>query len=311
MKKFTYDYEADWVVNRLCNFSCDYCAAENARETVGILSHTSEHYANFFSLWGRWMLRFSGGEPLIHSKTVDVMQAITDAGHYASLNTNLSQTVRVGQLCEKINPSQVEYINVAAHPKERRRKNDFQNFLSNLRQIKSAGFEVFVSVVMAPEVFGTLYEETRKIIYDATGVVSIPKALRTPDFPARSQELIGIDFPQSYTDAQRAQFREYAEYAAGVRPDLVESESTVNLFTDVTFLHGFPDFRGMGAHCNAGRQFFKIDELGKIWRCGGSEDQHGDIGLNWLRMNPEPKICREHFCPYYCLKYSDYSQVQK
>lgn len=300
MKKFQYNFEADWIVNAMCNFSCDYCDATN--EPAGTLQHSIEKYVQFFRARGQWMLHISGGEPLLFLKNVDLMKELTKDGQYISLNTNLSNTMRVRAFTELVDSDFVEYVHVGIHPSERSRIGSWHALLNNLRALKHHKFEVFASVVMTPEMFGRSYEKVRREIAE-TGVTLIPKALRS-DFGMRVEHLKGKNYPHDYTEHERELFLQYSSQAAGERPDLMSGPNTINPLIDARHINGFPNFKEEGVFCTAGKNFFKIDEEGKIWRCE-RKTQYGDIGLNWLAIDPVALPCRENFCVYYCLKYSD------
>lgn len=301
MQRFLYKFEVDWIVNAQCNLSCDYCDATNA--PAGTLQYPVEQYVKFFRDRGQWMLHLSGGEPLLFMKNVDLMQALVNNGQFISLNTNLSQTTRVLAFADIVDPSFVEYIHVGVHPLERNRLNNWYALINNLTVLRQKEFEVFASVVMVPDVFGYVYEETRKKM-QAIGITLIPKAMRS-DFGMRVEHLKGKNYPHDYTEKERELFLEYSSQAAGERPDLLKGPHTINPLIDCQYLNGFPNFREEGVSCSAGKNFFKIDEEGKIWRCE-RKVQYGDIGLNWLTIEDIPRLCNENFCPYICLRYSDH-----
>jgi hypothetical protein len=47
----------------------------------------------------------------------------------------------------------------------------------------------------------------------------------------------------------------------------------------------------------------RINHKGDIYRCGGKTPLGSIVSGEFRRMNPLTP-CSEHFCPYYCTKYS-------
>src|ERR1035438_7664723 len=86
----TFDIEADWTLNLLCNYDCDYCfcRASTEHRLVGRIS--PEQYLEFFNSTGKiWLLHLTGGEPFFHPNFVGLCRTLTSR-HFISVNSNLS-----------------------------------------------------------------------------------------------------------------------------------------------------------------------------------------------------------------------------
>jgi organic radical activating enzyme len=282
-----FDVEADWIINMLCNYNCQYCTSRSDEENDKVLLYTPEWYAKFFKQTGKtWMLHISGGEPFVWNKAVDVMIALSQ-DHYLSFNTNGTQSLRLARFAHEVNPSRVEYFHIGTHFEERTRNDGWSELYSNMRMLKKWGFTVFASLVMERSAFQH-FRTVSRIMWEETGCVLVPKT---------EMHLTDSD---SYTLPEKDQLEHFVWEILDKHPELLK-HYTINPLRDIDYLSGFPDFRG---HlCRAGVKFVKIDEFGGIWRCQKKE-KLGDIGEYWLNLHDTPYTCQEQFCPYYCLKHS-------
>jgi len=293
----TFDIEADWTLNLLCNYDCTYCISRAPKEhpLVGRLS--PEQYLDFFDSTGKtWLLHLTGGEPFVHRDFVALCRALA-SHHYISLNSNLSSR-RVRDFAEAVDPSRVQYIHCGVHVEERDRLKGWRHLLANAALLLERGFPLFASLVMTPDAFAEYSRVAEP--FTSLGVPLIPKVLRG-DFE-------GCWYPQAYTEAQRAQFRFLSEeaeaIAAASKWQPYRHAPTVNPFLDRDYLDGFPDFSGIS--CSAGRLSVSIGYDGRIFRCG-SKTVLGNIFEKRLNLFAEDQPCDDEYCPYWCLRYSRFT----
>jgi MoaA/NifB/PqqE/SkfB family radical SAM enzyme len=292
----TFDIEADWTLNLLCNYDCDYCFSRASTEhpLVGRLS--PEQYLDFFDSTGKvWLLHLTGGEPFLHREFVRLCRTLTSR-HYISVNSNLSSP-RVRDFAAEVDASRVQCVHCGVHVEERDRRKGWGKLLANLTLLVERGFPVFASLVMAPSAFA----DFRRVAdsFASLGVPLIPKALRG-SYEDRW-------YPQAYTEAERNRFRDFSEQAELIptsspwQPD----RETVNPFLDRDYLDGFPDFKGI--QCSAGRMSVSIGYDGRIFRCG-QKTVLGNIFQRRLDLFSEDRPCNNEACPYWCLRYSRFEK---
>lgn len=295
----TFDIEADWTLNLLCNYDCDYCfcRASTEHRLVGRIS--PEQYLEFFNSTGKiWLLHLTGGEPFFHPDFVRLCRTLTSR-HFISVNSNLSSH-RVRDFAAEIDRSRVQYVHCGVHVEERDRRKGWRNLLPNVTSLLERGFPVFASLVMTPSAFAQFPRVAEP--FTALGVALIPKAIRG------SYE--GRWYPQAYTEAERTQFRRFSEQAEIIarngtwRPD--QLRATVNPLLDRHYLDGVPDFTGIP--CAAGRMSVSIGYDGKIFRCG-QKTVLGNIFERRIDLFPEDRPCDDEYCPYWCLRYSGFEKA--
>jgi MoaA/NifB/PqqE/SkfB family radical SAM enzyme len=255
-----------------------------------------EQYGDFFDSTGKiWSLHLTGGEPFFHPDFVHLCRILT-ARHYISLNTNLSSR-RVRDFAAQVDPSRVEYVHCGVHVEERDRRKGWRNLGANITTLVERGFPVFASLVMTPAAFADF---PRAVDFLAElGVALIPKSLRGT--------YEGRWYPQAYTEAERGQFRVFSEQAERIamtgtwQPE--RHRATVNPLLDRHYLDGVPDFSGI--QCSAGRLSVSIGYDGRIFRCG-QRTVLGNIYERRLNLFSEDRPCDDEYCPYWCLRYSNF-----
>jgi MoaA/NifB/PqqE/SkfB family radical SAM enzyme len=289
-----YDIEAQWVVNLICNYSCDYCISSAPKDPFLVGKLSPQAYADFFDSTGKtWLLHLSGGEPFAYRGFVELCAALAQ-NHLIALNSNLTSR-RVRAFAQAVDPRRVEYIHCGVHPEEREKRNGWKTLLPNLRILVQAGFPVYSSCVMTPAAFALFEGASRRL--DTVEVPLIPKLLRGLHR--------GRHYPQNYSGQEREQFLRFSELAGrkirASRFSPLRNDPTVNPLIDRYFLHGTPDFTGVP--CSAGRKIVTIAPDGNIYACG-SAGRIGNIFLRRLKLYSTDQPCRSEWCHYVCVRYS-------
>jgi MoaA/NifB/PqqE/SkfB family radical SAM enzyme len=293
----TFDIEADWTLNLLCNYDCDYCFSRASTEHPLVGRMSPEQYLDFFNSTRKtWLLHLTGGEPFFHPDFVRLCRTLTSR-HYISVNSNLSSP-RVHGFAADIDPSRVQYVHCGVHVEERDRRKGWRNLLTNVTCLLERGFPVFASLVMTPSAFADFPRVAHP--FTALGVPLIPKAIRG--------SYDGRWYPQAYTEAERSQFcrfSEQAELIARTSTWQPNQRATVNPLLDQYYLDGFPDFTGI--QCSAGRMSVSIGYDGRIFRCG-QKTVLGNIFERRIDLFPEDRPCDDEYCPYWCMRYSRFEK---
>jgi len=295
----TFDIEADWTLNLLCNYDCEYCFSRASIEHPLVGRMSPEQYLDFFDSTGKiWLLHLSGGEPFFHPDFVGLCRTLTSR-HYISLNSNLSSP-RVRNFAADIDPSRVKYLHCGVHVEERDRRKGWRNLEVNVWSLLERGFPVFASLVMTPSVFADFPRAAD--LFTDLGVPLIPKAIRGL--------YEGRWYPQAYTEAERIQFRSFSEQAeliaksAPCQSNL--HDATVNPLLDRHYLEGVPDFTGI--QCSAGKLSVSIRPDGTIFRCG-QKTVLGNVFERRLDLSTEDRACDDEHCPYWCMQYSRFDKA--
>ena len=79
-----------WNCNTTCNYRCSYCT-QRFMDDRGRYSRDAPRFlAAFARLPGRWEIKISGGEPLVHPRLEELVGGLAALQHRVSLVTNLS-----------------------------------------------------------------------------------------------------------------------------------------------------------------------------------------------------------------------------
>lgn len=289
-----HDVEADWILMSTCNYRCIYCFWDTEALGRKISPPASvETLAAFFEATGlRWLLHLTGGEPFHYPDFLELCGLLTRQ-QVISINTN-ADSDRVLRFADTIDPGRVDFINCGVHLQQRVERGRVDQFIRNFHALRGAGFDVFASCVMYPELFATFPEVWAW--WAEQGIPLIPKALQGWH--------LGRAYPEGYTDHEQAMFFEYsgnANLAYANRFPHRTAPPTINPLNDAAiFFSGPTDYRGQ--LCEAGRHFVRIRENGEIRRCG-PEDVIGNIVEGWFDRRTGPSLCTELECPYFCDKY--------
>ena len=290
-----YDIEADWTLMTTCNFRCAYCFHTDRLLGAKIDPPAPvKKLAAFFDASGlRWHLHLTGGEPFHYPDFLELCERLTRR-HVISVNSNIDSP-KVLQFVERINPDRVDFINCAVHLQQRTQRKRLPQFIEHITALRTSGFDAYVTSVMYPEVFPLFLAHWDQLA--AQGAAPWPKAFRG--------DYDGKHYPEAYTDDERALIVDYSKRAEAFYADqfsLREDRPTIDPVIDrEVFLQGVPNFRGR--QCSAGHDVVRINHRGDIYRCGGKTPLGSIVSGEFRRMN-HLTPCSEHFCPYYCTKYS-------
>lgn len=283
------DVEADLTLLRVCNFRCDYCFSMPGAEAPAI---APERWQRAFDAGGlTWLVNLTGGEPALYPAFVELCERLTRR-HALSLNTNLTPGA-VADFARRIDPGRVRVVHAAFHPDERRRRGGLGAFFRHAGLLRGRGFRLMVSVVATPEILGRFDEVARLLA--PHGLVAAPKLLRG--------SYLGRVYPDSYSEADRRNFREAAALArAAYAPMLsaMDEPPTIDPLDDDRHLEREPDYRGRP--CAIGRRFFRIAPDGEIHDC--VRTRLGNLLDGPPAFGGDPVTCAGRFCHYFCRKYA-------
>jgi MoaA/NifB/PqqE/SkfB family radical SAM enzyme len=301
--KLKYDVEGDWILLQSCNFRCNYCFISPLDLGARITTHgTNTQWIEGFEATGKtWLLHMTGGEPSIYPGFADLCEGLT-RNHYLSLNSNLGHR-SIDIFAERINPKRVHFINAAAHYEERQKRAALDLFIGRVHNLRRRQFNVFVSLVMTPEMVRAFPEISA--YFESNALSLVPKAMRG--------KYQGRKYPAAYSPDERSLVHKYLSEArrkyARVTAEMSESP-TIDMLADARFLNKLRNYRGKV--CGSGYNFVKIEADGAVVRCG-SGMHLGNILQKNVGFLSAPTFCDSKYCPYYCEKYTSrrFARVRK
>jgi len=287
-----YDIFANWRINLLCNFRCEYCFysvfIEDKKKQNLNGEYSIEKVIEGFNKSGLiWLIYITGGEPFLQPGFLELCRGLTEK-HYIGINTNLS-TKNIYDFAKYINPEKVRFIHSSLHIDERKRLDLIDDFLQKYHLLKKAGFNIYVTQVLYPPVlekFDEIFEFFKK-----NGVIVRPKIFRGY-YKERH-------YPADYTQKEREKILNYFEISRKL-DNLKPLEMDPAL--DKKFIYGNLSFKGL--LCSAGKDFVLIEHNGRVMRCYGIAVDLGNIFEGEIHLFKKAEPCTADICPcpYYGLR---------
>lgn len=275
--------EVYWHFNEACNFRCSYCFRSGVDRFRG-QEHPAcgrfepeEMAARFDESGLSWKVVFTGGEPLLAPRFVEISRALA-LRHRIALNTNLSTDVAFA-FAEAVPPERVHEIYASLHPVERDRvEGDWARFIERFHHLQRRGFPIRAVYVTHPALFDRMERDLETLRGRGVERISL-KVFRGL--------WEGLSYPAAYT----AQRRELME-RIGLTP--LERWVLAN------------DFRLHGSLCGAGYRAFHMDPFGYLTRCNTVTEGYGNLLLGRYRLDDYPSPCPAASCgcPYQGFKYA-------
>jgi organic radical activating enzyme len=261
-----------WLLTHECNFRCFYCA--NARSKYQILPTKKIpiqqvlHTLN--NLQKKIHLTLSGGEPFLVPNLTDVIIQLTQAGHFVSINTNLtSPQIKkfIHTIPKQIAPEKIIYILASFHFRELSKKKLIPDYFQTLKEIKQKGVIISVKEVAHPKLIDSV--KTIKHIFQEQNV--------DMTFAPFNGFYQGKTYPKSYTNEELEIFQ------------ISRSET---LYHDSN-----------GLKCNAGSNVAVVHPNGDVCPCFQVTDKKLGNIYSIIQFNPEYLSCpvKQCKCPLFIL----------
>lgn len=263
-----------WDLLKPCNFSCDYCYSERLTLRPRQRADRSLHdmLDAFAAHLPGWNVNISGGEPLIHRDCVDIVAGLVRRGHRVGLYTNLSMSSKLVDLCERVDPVGMEFINAGVHAMQRVDKDpELETFAHDFNYVKAAGFPIHASYIIHPENLHRVRNDVLRLRGDGVD-------LRIQVFRGMWR---GATYPAAFSDEQLAFVRQW--------------EASLDRGRVVRL-----DYTADGASCLAGMVYLEMDPNGDCWRCGSYRSMRrqplGNLFDGTLRVRPGSTRCTMWAC---------------
>lgn len=291
-----YDVFADWRINILCNFRCDYCFYsfffdDEKKQNSEYGNHSSiEKIINGFNKSGLSMLiHITGGEPFLERNFLNLCNGLTEK-HYLGIDTNLS-TRNIYDFAEQVDPTRVPFIRCSLHIDERKRLNLVKDFINKYHYLKSHNFNIFVIQVLYPPIIRRFDEILEYFLKN--GIVITPKIFRGY-YKQKS-------YPHSYTKRQKDKIIKYCDISRELNN---QSRICIDPYMEKEFIKGNLSFTDL--LCEAGKRFVLIEHNGDIMRCQGEATNLGNIFEGRINLMKHPKPCSAKICPcpYFGLRFA-------
>lgn len=278
-----YDIDADWHLNRTCNFNCPFCYLDEPhKDTPGQGKFAVDTVVNAFKNTGLvWHITMVGGEPFLYPHFVELCKRLT-ATHGISIATNLS-TKNVIDFCQEINPACVESIYCSLNFPEREKQGLVEDFIEKIGLLQEKGFNIYVTQVMWPP----LTERIEKIIED----------FMRRNITVRPMLFLGFykkkSYPQAYTTQQRRLLMSLAKSVAE-RDPYKHKEKYRYADVDPFLIKGNLSFKG--TLCLAGKDWVLIRGNGDVYCCDDDRIYLGNLYEGTIRFLTKSHRCTSDIC---------------
>lgn len=269
LDKFSaFEHKLIWCFNNYCNFSCEYCFSKDLFGKIIPPEFAADNIAEAFAKTKKsWLITLTGGEPFLYKNFVGLVEELIKKNTVA-FSTNLS-TDNIDEFIDRIDPSKILLINASYHPEYRNKINEpSDSFVKKVLKLQENNFEIIVTHVAYPPFLPQLkaqFDHLKK-----QGIKNI-SALAFRSIYNNTK------YPDAYTE-------EEIEIIA--RNSIDQSELKI--------AKGETDFHGH--YCNAGNNFFFMDNKGNIQRCGSISKRYGNLFNGSFKPETKPKPCTVHDC---------------
>ncbi len=257
-----YDIWLHWAITRRCNLNCKYCfdhdkdikkTGEVPKINIPSLIRTLNKTNKIFKI------NFvGGGEPFLIPNLIEACKEITKK-HYVSFQTNLT-SIKIKELCERINPKRVTHIHTSLHIKELERLNLMNRLIENFQLCMERGFNIYAREIAYPPLASEVKEYTKF-------------------FKENNIELIFSHFVGVYNG------KKY--------PAAYTKEETKIFGFD--YKKSVETHKQTGKLCNAGYNAGIVDTQGNIIRCSKVKENLGNIYQD-IKFKDNLFKCSIEFC---------------
>jgi sulfatase maturation enzyme AslB (radical SAM superfamily) len=310
-----YDVEVQWLINDVCNFSCEYCWLQRepkVNRSLG-LRDMQRVIEGFNNKGFTWLVHMSGGEPFLFPNFVELCRGLIK-NHFISVNTNLSHK-DIRHFSQIINPEKVKFVHASLHIMAREQIKGIKQFINNYKIIKNAGFNIFVSYLIYPSLLGRFKKDYD--FFKSQGVIIHPKVFRGDYYGILDSMLIkrvpGMNrfknifkktYPNSYTAKEKKLIKHCVDQSVqdetltGCDKDDLR-DITIDLSLDKILVEGSMSFKGR--RCSAGRTVLKMEKDGGLYRCSDEPQYYlGNMFSSPIKLLKEDFVCKAEICscPY-------------
>lgn len=164
----------EWRLSNVCNFDCSFCPSifkDGSKRFLNYEVYTStiDRLINNDLSKTVWF-QFTGGEPTLYPRLIELFKYIKDRGGYTSMISNGSRTVRWWKELAEANVLDRLYI---SHHTEQGAKVEHTIEVNNLMQATNTLVTVFVTTQADPTLFNAAVNAHKEILKKATAISSL------------------------------------------------------------------------------------------------------------------------------------------
>lgn len=254
-----------WTISSHCNFNCIYCYnAKSIQDNFITKKYTPEYIADCFDKTEKsWLIFFLGGEPFLMPDFLPLVKSLTK-NHDIQISTNLCSD-DVYLFPNYVSPSKVMLISASFHVLEREKVDpDFSKFVEKYLFLKNNGYKIIANYVTWPPLFNRIQRDFDFL--KSKGVDNIMP------IPFRG-EFNDKNYPYDYSESETEIIAKLANL----------NKSYVNFSKE--------DKKVKKVSCEAGRNYFSMDNFGNVIQCFSVKKSHGNLFEGTFVMNSHNVKC--------------------
>lgn len=257
----------EWKVTSKCNYKCSYCCQgiRDINKTSG--RHCSDEVAEAVlklakGLPGAWLIKLTGGEPLIYPRFLEVCEKLISYGHELCTTTNFSLPYNQFQKLIDICGEKLIFLTASLHPSQVKSVDEYIDKAATFNSKKSASTSFTVTSVLVEEDFENLRAIEQRLIER------------------------GVTFEYQVLKMGGKYFKYKAE---------IEEQVKEKLCSNIETIRG-KDF--FGTLCHTGELFFIIGINGDVFRCYNDQICYylGNISKGSFRRFTKAMPCMAKRC---------------
>ncbi len=300
-----------WQMFKNCNYDCSYCRVHTTNEGV-VECLPIEIIAGVLKKLGKqWILKMTGGEPLLHPNFVELCKTITKTNKI-TLDTNLSLDTKVKNFSENIDPNNVYSIYAALHIEEREKRDAVESFIQNVLLLRKKHFNIRVNYIFLPTLKNKFLLDYE--YFEKRGIILIPKPFKgiyniltgkivtkaprlrsknsfSNNNKEKKRKIIQILRQRIHKNAKKLINDPFSlKY-----PDSYSKEEMKIIMKFLPDAYLQTPFYSKGMKCSAGKTSLSIFSAGKVQRCTSDPTSIGNV-LKSIKVLSNSEPCRVSSC---------------
>ena len=287
----------EWKLHNVCNYDCSFCGSEHKDgserwkdlETYKMYVDKLVKASGDMPLW----IQFTGGEPTLYPKIIELLQYIKSKGAYTAMISNGTRTLRWWEEFKDANVIDTLYITFHTEQKA-----DTVHIGKVLNLFHDKPVKVVCLVTHSKVSIDQTFVAVDYFV-ENTGAIIFNKAIT----------IVEYDIYQIYTDEQLAKLQKQSLYYGSKYESKTKTtlpiEMQLNPWLKMTYSDGsieeiesaqkiMKDRRNLfqGWKCNIGVDNARI-EYGKVYRgiCGADPVMMADLDTEDFHFKEDPAIC--------------------
>lgn len=293
----------DWRLSNVCNYNCSFCPSNFKDGSKKPLDF--QIYINLINslidqdisknVW----FQFTGGEPTLYPKLIDLLKHIKNKNGYTSMISNGSRTIRWWQ--ELADAGVLDRLYLSYHPEQAKDPTHIID-VNNLMQETNTFVSIFVTTQHHNDLFNQALTDFNNILEKANSICSLKPISDEENLQPYSPEQLKIIQKNLYVSTKSYQkdifkktrlLKNIPWYSSNVK---LSFNNNTHLVKPAQYLveHGLNKFKNW--ECSIGKDLLVI-EINEVFR--GMCREGGMIGdltlekINWMTDNI---ICQKNNC---------------